>query len=205
MMSGQRFLTVGHSTHEGETFVSLLRAHGVTAVADVRSAPFSRFTPHFNQRSLERGLARSEIRYAFLGKELGARSTDMDCYLDGKVQYARLAATAGFASGIERLREGASRERIAIMCTEGEPLDCHRTILVARVLVEAGATVDHIHTNGDLESHMDAMARLMGKFDLAKEDLFRTRAERLSEALRRQEERIAYVDEYLKSIEGNEP
>ncbi|MGW5050157.1 DUF488 domain-containing protein [Actinokineospora sp. NPDC004072] len=204
MKCGQRFLTVGHSTHEGETFVDLLRAHGVTAVADVRSVPFSRHTPHFNQRSLERGLARSEIKYAFLGKELGARSTDIGCYLDGRVQYAKLAATAEFASGIERLQEGASRERIAIMCTEGEPLDCHRTILVARVLVEAGAAVDHIHPKGDLESHADAMTRLMAKFDLAEEDLFRTHAERLGEALRRQEERIAYVDEHLKSGQGDE-
>lgn len=166
--------------------------------------PFSRFTPHFNQRSLERGLAQQGIKYVFLGKELGARSTDMSCYLDGKVQYAMLAATKEFASGIERLLRGANSEMIAIMCSEGEPLDCHRTILVSRMLVESGATVDHIHGNGSIESHADAMMRLMGKFDLAQEDLFRTHDERLGEALRRQEERIAYVDEHLKPVGGIE-
>src|SRR4051812_631126 len=100
MMNGRRFLTVGHSAHDADTFVGLLRKHEVTAVADVRSAPFSRHTPHFNQGSLERGLDRWGIRYVFLGKELGARSTDMGCYVDGKVQYARLAATREFAWGI---------------------------------------------------------------------------------------------------------
>lgn len=200
MMSGQRFLTVGHSTHDGDTFVGLLREHGITAVADVRSTPFSRFTPHFNQLNLERGLLRQGIKYVFLGKELGARSTDVGCYIDGKVQYVMLAATKEFASGIERLSRGSNSEQIAIMCSEGEPLDCHRTILVSRVLVEGGATVDHIHSNGSLESHADAMMRLMRKFDLAQEDLFRTHDERLGEALRRQEERIAYVDEHLKPV-----
>lgn len=203
-MSGRQFLTVGHSTHDGETFVGLLRKHRVTAVADVRSTPFSRFTPHFNQRSLEHGLLRWGIKYVFLGKELGARSADVGCYVDGKVQYARLAATKEFTNGIERLLRGSSSERIAIMCSEGEPLDCHRTILVSRVLVEGGAMVDHIHSNGSIESHADAMMRLMGKFDLAQEDLFRTRDERLGEALKLQEERIAYVDERLKPIGGIE-
>lgn len=203
-MSKQKFLTVGHSAHDGETFVTLLRKHGVTAVADVRSTPFSRFTPHFNQRSLEHGLFKRGIKYVFLGNELGARTADLSCYIDGKVQYAMLAATSAFANGIERLSRGANNEQIAIMCSEGEPLDCHRTILVSRTLVESGAMVDHIHGDGNLESHSDAMTRLMGKFDLAEDDLFRTRDERLDEALRRQEDRIAYVDENLRLIEENE-
>lgn len=204
-MNGRRFLTIGHSIHDVDTFMGLLRKHGVTAVADVRSTPFSRHTPHFNQGSLERVLNQWGIRYVFLGKELGARSTDMGCYVGGKVQYARLAATGEFACGIERLLRGADKWRIAIMCSEGEPLDCHRTILVSRVLVEGGATVAHIKKNGRLESHTDAMARLMKDLDLADEDLFRTREERLLEALRRQEERIAYVDDNLKPVEGSEP
>lgn len=203
-MNSRTFLTVGHSTHGVETFVGLLRKHRVTAVADVRSTPFSRFTPHFNQDSLERGLTRCGIKYVFLGKELGARSSDVGCYIDGKVQYAMLAATDDFVTGIERLSRGASGEQIAIMCSEGEPLDCHRTILVSQVLVEGGAAVNHIHSDGTLESHGNALKRLMEKFDLAEEDLFRTRKERLSEALRRQEERIAYVDENLKLAKGEE-
>ena len=89
-------LTIGHSTHSAEAFLALLRQHQVEAVADVRSSPFSRFNPHFNRVPLEQCLKANGILYVFLGKELGARSEDRSCYLDGRVQYARLAQTPLF-------------------------------------------------------------------------------------------------------------
>jgi uncharacterized protein (DUF488 family) len=192
-------LTVGHSTHDFPRFVRLLQEHEITAVADVRSVPVSRFTPQFNRGSVERGLQEAGIRYVFLGKELGARTADTTCYVNGRVQYGRLAQTPKFESGIERLIRGAQTERIAVMCTEGEPLDCHRTVLVARVLAERGVRIDHIHSDGQIESHALAMKRLMVRFGLAEADLFRTPAERLEEALSRQEHRIAYVNEDLRT------
>ncbi|WP_199827629.1 DUF488 domain-containing protein [Streptomyces specialis] len=196
-MTGNKLLTIGHSSHNFATFVGLLRGCEITAVADVRSVPFSRFTPQFNQRSVEHGLHKAGLEYVFLGKELGARTDDMTCYVNGRVQYGRLARTPGFIDGIERLAKGAQSQRIAIMCTEGEPLDCHRTVLVARVLTDHGLTIGHIHGNGLVESHTSAMERLMVKFGLAEQELFRTPAERLEEALSRQEQRIAYVkDEF---------
>lgn len=198
MMPGT-VLTIGHSTHDLRSLVRLLGQHEVTAVADVRSVPLSRFTPQFNRGSVERGLHEAGIKYVFMGKELGARTEDTTCYVDGRVQYGRLAQTPEFVSGIERLVEGAQTERIAVMCTEGEPLDCHRTVLVARVLTEHGVTIDHIHGDGGMESHTSAMQRLMARFGLADADLFRTPAERLDEALSRQEHRIAYVNEEFRA------
>ncbi|GAA4536709.1 DUF488 domain-containing protein [Amycolatopsis samaneae] len=198
-MTSGTILTIGHSTHDFPTLVGLLCQHGVTAVADVRSVPASRFTPQFNRDSMERGLRKVDIKYVFLGKELGARTEDLSCYVDGRVQYSRLAQNSDFVSGIDRLLKGAQAERIAILCTEGEPLDCHRTVLVARVLTEHGVTIEHIHGDGQIESHASAMERLMTKFGLAEADLFHTRTERLGEALRRQELRIAYVNEELRT------
>ncbi|WP_409185426.1 DUF488 family protein [Amycolatopsis sp. VS8301801F10] len=200
MRSGAVF-TIGHSTHDFATLVDLLRQHEITAVADVRSVPASRFTPQFNQRSIAPGLREAGIKYVFMGNELGARTDDASCYIDDTVQYRLLAKTPKFAEGIERLVTGARTERIAVMCTEGEPLDCHRTILVARVLSERDTTVDHIHGDGSIESHAAAMERLMEKFGLAEDDLFHTRAERLEAALLRQERRIAYVRENLHTTE----
>ncbi|MEV6231221.1 DUF488 domain-containing protein [Saccharopolyspora shandongensis] len=197
-MTASTVLTIGHSTHAFRVLVGLLRRHDITAVADVRSLPVSRFTPQFNRGSVERGLHEAGIKYVFLGKELGARTEDSACYVDGRVQYGRLGQTTDFASGIERLVRGAKSERIAVMCTEGEPLDCHRTVLVARVLTDRGVTVDHIHGDGRIESHTSAMERLMVRFGLAEDDLFRTPAERLEEALSRQEHRIAFVNEELR-------
>jgi len=198
-MTPHKVFTVGHSTHSVSTFLGLLQKHGITAVADVRSIPVSRFTPQFNRYAVERGLSDVGIKYVFLGKELGARTEDAGCYVDGRVRYGLLARTPDFVSGIERLRKGARSERIAVMCAEQEPLDCHRCVLVARVLEEHGTAVAHIHGDGHAEDHAAAMRRLMANFGLDQEDLFRTSDERLEEALERQEQRIAYVNEDLRT------
>jgi uncharacterized protein (DUF488 family) len=189
-----RLLTVGHSSHELEVFLHLLTAHAVSAVADVRSVPASRFSPQFNRDPLKRALGEVGVKYVFLGKELGARSEDPTCYVDGQVQYSRLAETPAFDLGVTRLLEGAKRERIAVMCTERDPLDCHRTLLVARHLTRRGAVIDHILADATLEPHRTAMLRLRKMHGLADEDLFHTDEELLLEALSRQEARIAYVD-----------
>ncbi|WP_395155436.1 DUF488 family protein [Ilumatobacter sp.] len=197
MMTPRTVLTVGHSAHSLDSFIALLAQHQVSAIADVRSTPFSRFTPQFNRESVKQELARHKVGYAFLGRELGARSNDPNCYEDGRVQYARLAATKSFHEGIERLRTGADRDRIALMCTEKDPLDCHRTLLVARALHEEGVNVEHIHADGHLETHEDAMLRLLDKFGLLQANMFRTNDDLLHDALQQQEARIAYVDESL--------
>jgi len=187
--------TIGHSTHSAGAFLALLRQHGVEAVADVRSSPFSRFNPQFNREPLQQFLNTNGIRYVFLGKELGARSEDRACYLDGRVQYARLAQTTLFQSGLDRVLQGAGKYRVALMCAEKEPLECHRTLLVARALAERGQPVLHIHADGHLETHEAAMERLLDVTGLPKADLFRSRQELLAEALARQEQQVAYVDE----------
>ncbi|MET8477214.1 DUF488 domain-containing protein [Streptomyces clavifer] len=200
-MTPHTVFTIGHSTHSSSGFLSLLQKHGITAVADVRSMPVSRFTPQFNRYAVERILSDVDIKYVFLGKELGARTGDLTCYVDGRVRYDLLARTSDFESGIKRLRNGSQSERVAVMCTEQEPLDCHRCVLVARVLEGDGITVEHIHGDGHIEDHASAMRRLMANFGLDQEDLFRTSVERLQEALDRQEQRIAYVNEELR-IDG---
>ncbi len=194
-MSDPQVLTIGHSTHPIERFVALLRQHGVTALADVRSTPYSRFNPQFNRENLERSLKQSGIAYVFLGKELGARSDDPACYQNGKVQYGRLAQTAGFRAGIERVIKGTDSHRIALMCAEKEPLDCHRTLLVSRALDAAGAPVAHILPDGRLENHSDSMKRLVKVVGLPNADMFRSEQELIEEACAVQEQRIAYVDE----------
>jgi len=190
-------LTIGHSTHTIEAFVGLLRKHEVTALADVRSAPFSRFNPQFNKEALERSLKADGIKYVFLGRELGARSDDPACYENGRVQYACLAQTAVFQSGLDRVMDGATKYRLALMCAEKEPLECHRTLLVARALDEQGIGVAHILGDGRLEAHRDALHRLLDVTGLPREDLFRSREELIAQALVRQEEKVAYVDEKL--------
>ena len=197
-------VTIGHSTHSLEAFLALLQKHGVTAIADVRSAPFSRFNPQFNKDAFERSLKAVGIKYVFLGRELGARSDDPSCYENGRVQYGRLARTELFCSGIERVIRGAQEQRIALMCAEKEPLECHRTLLVARGLDEQGIAVAHILSDGRLETHRDAMERLLDVTGLPHEDLFRSREVLLAQALARQEVKVAYVDEKLAAETSGE-
>lgn len=187
--------TVGHSTHALGAFVDLLRRNEVTAVADVRSAPYSRFNPQFNREALEAELKERGIRYVFLGRELGARSDDPSCYEKGRVQYARLARTALFHSGIERVLRGANEYRVALLCAEKEPVECHRTLLVARALDDLGVEVRHILADGRTETHGGAMDRLLDLAGLPHEDLFRSRGELVAAAIARQEARVAWVDE----------
>jgi len=185
--------TIGHSTHQQECFIELLKRHGITALCDVRSKPYSRMNPQFNRKELEKALIARGIAYRFLGRELGARSDDPTCYEGGKVKYQKLAETELFKRGLKRVRRGLKENfRIALMCAEKEPLECHRTILVARHLAALGIDIQHIHADGHLESHDDALTRLASMLNLPDHDMFSSRDELMADAYRRQEERIAY-------------
>jgi uncharacterized protein (DUF488 family) len=184
--------TIGHSTHSIEKFLNLLASHQVNAVADVRSSPFSRINPQFNHEKLQQTLHDVGIHYVFLGKELGARSDDPACYVNDKVQYQRLARTDLFRSGLERVVEGANSYRVALMCAEKDPLQCHRAILVARELINRELEVMHVLADGSLETHADSIVRLIAKFDIPADDMFLSRDEIEDMAYAKQAEKIAY-------------
>ena len=200
-----RIFTVGHSTHAAEAFVALLRTHGVTAVADVRSAPYSRFNPQFNRETLARALEAQRIRYVFLGRELGARPDDPACYEDGRVRYARLARTALFRGGLDRVVDGARRHRLALTCAERDPLDCHRTILVARELARRGLDVAHILADGRLETHAATLDRLLARQGLTQPQLFASPEERIEQAYDARAANLAYAREDAADPERETP
>ena len=201
-------LTIGHSNHPLTTFLELLVRHRVTALADVRSAPWSRFNSQFNREPLAAALKGHGIRYVYLGRELGGRSDDPACYEGGRIRYDRLARTDRFGEGLERVIRGAAEHRIALMCAEKEPLHCHRTLLVARALDARGVEVTHILPDGGLEPQAGAMERLLSEFDPAPEgDLFRRqqpRDELIAEAVARQAERVGHTLERSAAVSEQE-
>lgn len=196
--------TLGHSTHPIDAFIELLKMHQVTALADVRSHPYSRHFPQFSQQALKASLASERIAYVFLGKELGARSENPACYRQGKVQYDLLAKEPQFDAGLQRLRAGMERHRIALMCAEKDPLECHRAVLVARRVHESGVAVEHILADGRLESHQQMEARMLNLLKLSATDMFRSQEEILADAYRIRGEQIAYEDEAMLADERGE-
>ena len=199
-MREQTVHTIGHSNHSLDTLAGLLAKKRINAVADVRSAPYSRFNPQFNKDVLAKGLGNHGITYVYLGRELGGRVDDAQCYEAGQIQYDRVARTRTFREGLERLCNGARKYRLAVMCAEKEPLECHRTLLVAPALERAGLRVVHIHGDGHTETNSEAMSRLLELHELDDRQgvLFgpeRTREELVAEAVARQAKRVAYVDE----------
>ena len=201
--SPQVVYTVGHSTQPYESFLGLLRRHGIEVVADVRSVPESRWSPQFSRDVLKPALRAAGIRYVFMGDELGARSPDPACYEGKKVVFSRLAAKESFHRGIERVIEGAAQFKVALMCAEKEPTDCHRTILVSRCLAERGVTVRHILAGGEIEEHAQTMDRLAHDLKLGEPDLFRSHAESLALVYSIQEEKIAYEAGNPESAEAD--
>ncbi|MCA9417973.1 MAG: DUF488 domain-containing protein [Candidatus Omnitrophica bacterium] len=192
--------TVGHSNHEIDVFLGLLKQHDITALADVRSSPYSRMNTQFNRENLKRSLTEAGIDYVFMGEELGARTQDESCYKGGKMNFDLRAKTEQFQSGVERLASGRATRRIAMMCAEKEPLSCHRTILVARALDEKGIPVQHILEDGSLEPHREALVRLREMFKLPEADLIHTPEEMIDEAYFRQAEKIAYRGEEEEEV-----
>jgi uncharacterized protein (DUF488 family) len=153
--------TVGHSNLSEDQFLALLSQHGVELVVDVRSAPYSRFTPHFNRESLRLMLIAAGIQYAYAGEKLGGRPTDPGCYRHGalpepgadylqEVDYVAVEQRDWYQAGIQRLCDLAREQRSVVMCSEENPHICHRHHLIGRTLLNQGVEVLHIRQGGEL-------------------------------------------------------
>jgi uncharacterized protein (DUF488 family) len=185
--------TIGHSNIPAERFTAMLRDTGVEAIADVRSIPASRFCPWFSAKNLTPLLAGAHINYVFFGDELGGRPRDASLYCDGIADYEAMARRPGFRAALDRLLAHAGRQRLCLMCSERDPLDCHRCLLVGRALAAGGVRIGHILCDGTIESHAGTERRLLEVPDAAERDLFTTgQDERLAAAYRRRARAVAY-------------
>lgn len=145
--------TIGHSNTGLEPFIERLRQHGIEVVADVRSRPYSGYTPHFSKEALQASLIEAGFKYVFLGRELGGQPEDESFYDEkGRVLYGKIAETEAFKGGLTRLMSGLERWRVAIMCGEEDPSGCHRRLLITRVLADQGVEVLHIRGDGRIEA-----------------------------------------------------
>jgi len=187
-------LTIGHSSQPYESFLEKLVAAGVTAVADVRSSPFSRQFPQFSRDTLRADLRADGIEYVYLGAELGGRPAAPDLYTAGVADYEKMAQTKNFTRGLDRVVQGAEKFKLALMCSEQDPLDCHRCLLVGRALAERGVAVRHILPDNATITQDEIEAELFKKSKLTADDLFEPRESRLAAAYRQRAMRVAYEE-----------
>ena len=152
-MAPHRLYSIGHSNQSQEDFLALLRAHKIDCVVDVRSVPASKYSPQFNMDEIRWFLKRNGVQYLYFGDEFGARRTD--CIDDtGQVNFELAVQTANFQHGADRLMSGLEKGyHISLMCSEANPLECHRFSLVSRYFYEQGLDVQHILKDAELASH----------------------------------------------------
>jgi uncharacterized protein (DUF488 family) len=180
--------------------------HGITALCDVRSSPYSRYNPQFNRENLQRALKAEGVIYVFLGEELGPRSEDPSCYVGGKVRYDRLAKTQIFKRGLERLFAGMKSYRVAMMCAEKDPITCHRMILICKALRSESVEISHILEDGTTESLSESELRLLHALKMPQLRLFEKVEDLILRAYDTQSNNIAYVreDKTYEASEGEE-
>ena len=170
-----RLFTVGHSNHSPDRFQRLLSDNGIEVLVDVRSWPHSRYVEWVDRSRIPDVAEAAGARYLFLGGELGGRPESPELYDEaGHVLYGKVAKGAEFRAGIERLRRGAERYRVAVMCSEEDPTSCHRRLLVAKVLLEEGLTIGHIRGDGRCEVESEPIDLAEGSLFDDEESLWRS-------------------------------
>jgi len=193
--------SLGTSTLEIDRFVELLKGAGVKAVADVRTSPYSKQFPWFNQSDMSETLRENKIYYVFLGAELGGRPASPKLFRDGIADYSAMAKSTDFLTGIDRLLNGLKKHKIAMVCSERDPLHCHRCLLVGRHLKTRGIETQHIHSMGRQESQSEAEERLLLEENLVSDELLYPKEDRLAEAYLRRNLQVAFSES--KSGAGN--
>lgn len=157
----QTIWTVGHGQRKFDEFTEILADHDIAVVIDIRSKPIVRFSPHFNQKQIEPALVDAGFQYLFLGDLLGGRPTGDRFYdADGHTAYDVVSGEPWFKQGIEQVEKLAATKNVALTCLEEKPEDCHRHLLVGKILTDRGAIVEHVRHAGYVETQAELDERM---------------------------------------------
>ncbi len=191
--------TIGHSTHQLDYFLDLLNEYGVTCLIDVRSIPASSYNPQYNQGALKSFLKTKGIKYLHFADEFGARHTDPDLLdEEGKVDFQKVRKSWAFKNGVDRIWQGIEKGYIiSLMCSESEPLDCHRFSMISLALDKDGFDVRHIMKDKTIKTNAELEHQLLKKYEkkLPTPDMFNpdlTIEDQLKEAYRLKNKEIAF-------------
>jgi uncharacterized protein (DUF488 family) len=143
--------TIGHSNHPFSRFMELIQKQDIQMVVDVRTRPYSKYTPYYSKKPLEEGLKEYQVKYVYLGNNIGGKPDDPKFYHDGELLYRLLEADEKYQEGLKILLELARDNRIVIMCSEEDPYHCHRHHLISQSLLKNNFQITHIRGDGNLE------------------------------------------------------
>ena len=145
-MTETTIYSIGHGNKKIETFIEELKSFNILYLLDIRSKPYSKWSPHFNQTQIETELKNNGIFYVYVGDSLGGLPEDRSCYdFEGKVIYDKIKHKDFFINGLKRLITANENQiKIAIMCSESKPEECHRTKLIGQELLKVNISVKHI-------------------------------------------------------------
>jgi len=148
--------TIGYGNRSIEEFVELLQRYEIKFLVDIRSQPHSRFKPEFSRDALEKRLKQHHIRYISMGDALGGRPKDPSCYVDDRVDYARVREKPFYQKGISYLHTAWEKQlHVALMCSEAKPQECHRSKLIGNTLIEQDIEVMHIDEAGEIKTQQE--------------------------------------------------
>ena len=201
-----KLFTIGYSGQDMPSFIALLKANAVDVICDVRSTPYSTYKPDFSRSPFKSSLNAAGIKYTFLGDQLGARPKDRSCYINGQATYGRIAESDFFKAGLARVRAGSAIMNLALVCSERDPIECHRAILVCRNLDDIRPRIAHIHGDGQIEDQQAFEARLVEFYGLTPPPLLQQPGDwerALETAYNKQGDGIAFQERYPPSSEGN--
>jgi uncharacterized protein (DUF488 family) len=160
-MQKSTIYSIGHGGKKIEAFIEELTSFEIEFLIDIRSKPYSKYHPHFSQNELKVSIEKAGIKYVFLGQQLGGLPEDLSCYTDGKVDYEKLKTMDFFISGMERLIGAVKKGiKLAIMCSEADPKECHRTKLIGEELLEKDISLKHIIDKKKVKDQITVMQEL---------------------------------------------
>jgi len=159
--------TIGHSVHEIDYFIELLKKYDINLVLDVRSSPYSKYAPQFNKKNIEEKLEENGIHYNFVGDSFGARQKNPNLYSkDGIVDFDKVRESIKFKATFNKVIDNINNANMVLMCSEKEPIDCHRSILISKAFYRKGINIQHILADGEIETQKDLENRLLSLYKL---------------------------------------
>lgn len=193
--------TIGYSGFNIDDFIKTLKEKNISLVIDVRSTPYSQYYAEYNKENLSTILEKSHIYYRNYFSEFGARQGERKYYPNGYLDFEIFSKSESFLSGVEKLKKSMEKNyTFALLCSEKDPIMCHRTILVSRAFHMRGYKIIHLMSDGISITQEDIEERLLNIFFPERNQISMftptlSKQEYINESYKKQNEKIGYTIE----------